>query len=136
MIAYLPGFVDSRPTMSTPKLQQQILETQTFPFPWDVIKFWSTDGCKLSWHNDSATTCICTHLTSFSVGLSQFEPNINLLEIEDVRRLTISNIIDHPIPAILVVSVWVFCLLLIFSLPDHDTLENAPIIAKPQYIST
>ncbi|XP_072458165.1 adhesion G protein-coupled receptor E3-like isoform X2 [Notamacropus eugenii] len=35
--------------------------------------FWSNQGCKTTWYNDSQTVCSCTHLSSFAVLIASVE---------------------------------------------------------------
>ncbi|XP_072462639.1 adhesion G protein-coupled receptor E3-like [Notamacropus eugenii] len=35
--------------------------------------FWSNQGCKTTWYNDSQTVCSCTHLSSFAVLMASVE---------------------------------------------------------------
>jgi hypothetical protein len=91
---------------------------------WDEDREgWSEEGCEVNFNDTSyalsaatQTVCLCTHLTDFniktkkvsaSVGVVEIDIAINTISVEDITRLfTWDNLMEHPLPFIVVTSVW------------------------------
>ena len=62
----------------------QIVEDAALEFPscvwWDdTIGNWSGNGCILYGYTNFYAICLCTHLTSFSLRLNDYEPKLNVV---------------------------------------------------------
>ena len=88
---------------------------------------WSTDGCTALWTTGNKTRCGCTHLTSFSLSKSDFEPTINVLSLTELRNITVDNLLKYP--AALVTIIIILCLfwIVIICLPRAN---DKPIVSQ------
>jgi hypothetical protein len=64
--------------------------------------------------------CNCTHLTQFNVAASDFKPSVNTLSLSDFSRVSWSQIIRHPVPALLVLLVSLIFLMLLPGARSRD----------------
>jgi hypothetical protein len=100
---------------------------------WDEeTEGWNSDGCAVNFNDTryalssaTQTVCLCDHLTDFnvktkkvsaSIGAIEIDLVINTISAQDVARLfTWDNLMAHPLPFIVVASVWgCFALALVF----------------------
>jgi hypothetical protein len=119
---------------------------------WDEdVEGWSEEGCEVNFNDTSyalssatQTVCLCTHLTDFnaktkkvsaSVGVVEIDITINTISAEDITRLfTWDNLMAHPLPFIVVASVWgCFFLALVFMYLYDNHLDRQAIKSLFRY---
>ena len=97
---------------------------------------WKTDGCTLLDVKDDGMTavCACTHLTAFSVTLDTFIPELNLNQLtdEDLRNITLENLIKYPAP---LMTCLIYIVIAILACQFHRVVNDIPPIARDQLIT-
>ena len=68
---------------------------------------WSSDGCSIARADARSLTCACTHLTAFNIRAVVTPPIRPIAAADAVNLFNWRNLLDHPIPALVVASMLV-----------------------------
>lgn len=83
-------------------------------------KQWGGDGCVVIAYDANSTTCSCSKPATFNLGVNSFIPSINVISLQDILNLTPENIAKHPLPAIVIGTVFLVYFVLAYVALKRD----------------
>ena len=79
----------------------------------ETEKVFDDNNCYLLSHNSAICQCVCLHATYWGVSSEDFEPQVNMLNSEEWRSITLNSIFSHPLGMIVALTWMLMCVLFI-----------------------
>eukprot|EP01084_Bolivina_argentea_P176512 305433_1 len=84
------------------------------------FKNWDGTGCVVYAFDEDTVTCACSHLTTFSISVEDFDPKAQLLEPDDFRILSTRNIKSHPTTWVTMLLIAVVLIITCICVPNNN----------------